>query len=74
MKITSLKSLRMETERMRFKIRMDKEKIVTEVKLLRYRLFEHAVKEVAGLFKGEKRKEESQKPVKGQKSKVESQK
>ena len=59
MKITSLKSLRMETERMRFKIRMDKEKIVTEVKLLRYRLFEHAVKEVAGFFKGEKRKEES---------------
>ncbi|MEA1897678.1 MAG: hypothetical protein U9N53_08455 [Bacteroidota bacterium] len=46
----------METERIRFKIRMDKEKIVTEVKLLRYRLFEHLVKEVTGLFKGEKAK------------------
>lgn len=70
MKITSLKSLKMETERMRFKIRMDKDKIVTEVKLLKYHLIEQAVKEVAVLFKGEKRKEESQKQVKGQKPKV----
>ena len=70
MKITSLKSLKMETERMRFKIRMDKDKIVTEVKLLKYHLIEQAVKEVAGLFKGEKHKEESQKQVKGQKPKV----
>ena len=59
MKITSLKSLKMETERIRFKVRMDKEKIVTELKLLKYHLIEQAIKEVSGLFKGETRKEES---------------
>ena len=74
MKITSLKSLQMETERIRFKIKMDKEKIVTDVKLLKYQLIEHTIKEVATLFKGEKHKEESSKKVKGQKSKVKSQK
>jgi len=38
---------------------MDKEKISTELKLLRYQLIEQALKEVAGLFKGDTRKEES---------------
>lgn len=59
MKINSLKSLKMETERIRFKVQMDKEKIVTEIKLLRYQLIEQAIKEVAGLFKSDTGKEDS---------------
>ena len=59
MKINSLKSLKMETERIRFKIQMDKDKIVTEIKLLRYQLIEQVIKEVAGLFKSDTGKEES---------------
>ena len=64
MKITSLKSLKMETERIRFKVRMDKEKIVTELKLLRYHLIEQIMKEVAGLFKSDTGKEDSRKQAK----------
>lgn len=62
----------METECIRFKVRMDKEKIVTKGKLPRDLLIEYVIKEVAGFFKREGRKEKSLRQVKGQNSKAKS--
>ena len=54
MKINSLESLRMETERLRYKRKVDREKFVTELKLLRFQFIEFTVKEVIGIFRPEK--------------------
>ena len=54
MKINNLESLRMETDRLRYKRKVDREKFVTELKLLRFHLMEFLVKEVIGLFKSDK--------------------
>ena len=59
MKINNLSKLRMETDRLKYKIQVDKEKLVTELKLLRFHLFEFVIKEVIGLFKGDTREKES---------------
>ncbi len=51
MKINNLASLRRETERLEYKIKVDISKLKTDFQLLRYQLIEFAIKEVAGLFK-----------------------
>ena len=51
MKINNLASLRRETERLEYKIKVDVSKLKSEFQLLRYQLIELAVKEVAGLFR-----------------------
>jgi hypothetical protein len=51
MKINNLASLRRETERLEYKIKVDASKLKSEFQLLRYQLVELAIKEVAGLFK-----------------------
>ena len=51
MKINNLASLRQETERLEYKLKVDTSKLKTEFQLLRYQLLEFALKEVAGLFK-----------------------
>jgi len=53
MKINSLHSLRMETERLQYKKRVDREKFMTELKLLKFHFIEFLVKEVVALFKGD---------------------
>jgi len=58
MKINDLKSLRIETERLQYKIKVDKELLITETKLLKYRLFEDALKALTALFKRDVKKEE----------------
>lgn len=50
MKITDLKSLKAETERLDYKMKLDQQKIVTDVKLLRYDLFEGIWKGFFGIF------------------------
>lgn len=51
MKINNLSSLRRETERLEYKLKVDKSKIKTELQLLRFQIIEYALKEVIGLFK-----------------------
>lgn len=51
MKINSLSGLRRETERLEYKLKVDKSKIKTELQLLRFHIIEYALKEVIGLFK-----------------------
>ena len=51
MKINNLASLRRETERLEYKIKVDASKLKSEFQLLRYQLIELVIKEVAGLFK-----------------------
>jgi hypothetical protein len=51
MKINNLASLRRETERLEYKVKVDIGKLRTDFQLLRYQLIEFAIKEVAGLFK-----------------------
>ena len=57
MKINNLASLRRETERLEYKIKVDVSKLKSEFQLLRYQLIELAIKEVAGLFKKSAEKE-----------------
>lgn len=54
MKISNLESLRIETDRLRYKRKVDREKFVTELKLLRFHLIELLVREVIGIFKPDK--------------------
>ncbi len=51
MKISNLASLRRETERLEYKVKVDLSKLKTDFQLLRYQLLEFAIKEVVGLFK-----------------------
>ena len=51
MKINNLASLRRETERLEYKLKVDKSKMKTDFQLLRFRIFEYAMKEVLGIFK-----------------------
>ena len=59
MKINNLKSLRMETDRLRYKIRVDREKFATELKLLRFHMIEFVITEIVRLFKGNGGEKES---------------
>jgi hypothetical protein len=43
----------METERLQYKKRVDREKFLTELKLLKFHFIEFLVKEVVALFKGD---------------------
>jgi len=51
MKINNLASLRRETERIEYKVKVDISKLKTDFQLLRYQLIEFTIKEVVGLFK-----------------------
>jgi hypothetical protein len=51
MKINNLASLRRETERLEYKVKVDISKLKTDFQLFRYQLIEFSIKEVAGLFK-----------------------
>ena len=57
MKINNLASLRRETERLEYKVKVDISKLKTDFQLLRYQLLEFAIKEVVGLFKKSEDKE-----------------
>ena len=57
MKINNLASLRRETERLEYQVKVDISKLKTDFQLLRYQLIEFAIKEVAGLFKKSAEKE-----------------
>jgi len=57
MKINNLASLRRETERLEYKVKVDISKMKTDFQLLRYQLIEFGIKEVVGLFKKSDNKE-----------------
>jgi hypothetical protein len=57
MKINNLASLRRETERLEYKVKVDVSKLKTDFQLLRYQFIEFAIKEVVGLFKKSEGKE-----------------
>lgn len=58
MKINNLASLRRETERLEYKLKVDMSKLKTDFQLLRFQVIEYALKEVIGLFKKTSSKEE----------------
>ena len=58
MKINNLAGLRRETERLEYKLKVDKSKLKTDFQLLRFQIIEYALKEVVGLFKKSPEKEE----------------
>ena len=58
MKINNLASLRRETERLEYKVKVDISKLKTDFQLFRYQLIEFTIKEVLGLFKKSDNKEE----------------
>ena len=51
MKINNLTSLRRETQRLDYKVKVDISKLKTDFQLLRYQLIEFTIKEVVGLFR-----------------------
>jgi hypothetical protein len=51
MKINNLASLRQETERLEYKLKIDTGKLKTEFQLLRYQLLEFTIREIVALFK-----------------------
>ncbi len=57
MKINNLASLRRETERLEYKVKVDISKMKTDFQLLRYQLIEFTFKEVLGLFKKSDKKD-----------------
>ena len=57
MKINDLASLRRETQRLEYKIKVDISKLKTDFQLLRYQLIEFTITEVLGLFKKSAEKE-----------------
>lgn len=57
MKINNLASLRRETERLEYKVKVDISKMKTDFQLLRYQLIEFTFKEVMGLFKKSDKKD-----------------
>ena len=57
MKINNLASLRRETERLEYKVKVDLSKMKTDFQLLRYQLIEFTFKEVLGLFKKSDKKD-----------------
>jgi hypothetical protein len=57
MKINNLASLRRETERLEYKVKVDISKLKTDFQLLRYQLIEFTIKEVVGIFKKSEDKE-----------------
>ena len=64
MKINSLAGLRRETERLEYKLKVDKNKLKTDFQLLRFQIIEYALKEVIGLFRKSTEKEKEPQPVK----------
>ena len=58
MKINNLASLRRETERLEYKVKVDISKLKTDFQLFRYQLIEFTIKEVLGLFKKSDNKDE----------------
>ena len=58
MKINNLAGLRRETDRLEYKLKVDKSKLKTDFQLLRFQIIEYALKEVVGLFKKSPEKEE----------------
>ena len=63
MKINNLASLRRETERLEYKMKVDKSKLKTDFQLLRFQIIEYALKEVIGLFRRSPSTEEKQAPT-----------
>lgn len=59
MKINNLAGLRRETDRLEYKLKVDKSKLKTDFQLLRFQIIEYALKEVIGLFKKSPEKEEN---------------
>jgi len=57
MKISNLASLKRETERLEYKVKVDISKLKTDFQLLRYQLIEFTIKEVVGFFKKSEDKE-----------------
>lgn len=57
MKIHNLASLRRETERLEYKVKVDVSKLRKELQLLRYQLLECVLREILGLFKKSEGKE-----------------
>jgi hypothetical protein len=51
MKINNLASLRRETERLEYKLKVDKSRLKTDFQLLRYEIIEYLLKEFIGLFR-----------------------
>jgi hypothetical protein len=51
MKINNLASLRRETERLEYKLKVDKGKLKSDIKLLRFSIIEYIFREVLGLFR-----------------------
>jgi hypothetical protein len=66
MKINNLASLRQETERLEYKLKVDKSRLRTDFQLLRYEIIEYALKEFIGLFR---KSEPEKKPGPGSKKK-----
>jgi hypothetical protein len=64
MKINNLASLRQETERLEYKLKVDKSRLRTDFQLLRYEIIEYALKEFIGLFR---KSEPEKKPGPGSK-------
>ncbi len=51
MKINNLAGLRRETERLEYKLKVDKSKLRTDFQMLRFQILGYALKEVIGLFR-----------------------
>ena len=64
MKINNLVSLRRETERLEYKLKVDKSKLKTDFQLLRFQIIEYALKEVIGLFRKSPVEKEKPAPAK----------
>ena len=64
MKINSLASLRQASDRLEYKLKIDKGKLKTDFQLLKFQIIEYALKEIIGLFKKSPDKEEKPAPAK----------
>jgi len=58
MKINDLKTLKAETEHLKYKIKADKELLIAESKLLKYHLFEEVFKVLGSFLKQKKKKKD----------------
>lgn len=50
MKINDLKSLRIEMHQLKYKTKVDKEKLSVDIKLLKFQLLEDTIKSIGKLF------------------------
>jgi hypothetical protein len=69
MKINNLAGLRRETERLEYKLKVDKSKLKTDFQLLRFQILGYALKEVIGLFRRSPSDKEETIPEKEQSAK-----